>query len=83
MVCRPCTVSFKVRKHEGSKYTHQSPHSVMSNTICCAPKNCGMLHVEAVYAAEGGPHVEMSIESVAVVIDGGMFARCGLRGQYA
>ena len=56
--------------------TDQSPHSVISSTSCCAPKNWGMLHVDAEYAADGGPHVEMSKESVAVVTDGGMSARC-------
>ena len=60
--------------------THQSPHRVMSTTSCCAPKNWGMLHVEFGYAAEAGPQVEMSSESVAVVIEAGTLARYG-RGR--
>lgn len=45
-------------------------------TICCAPKNLPMLQLEAGYAADGGPQVEMSSELVAVDIDVGTSARC-------
>lgn len=48
----------------------------MSITSCCAPKNWGMLHDEAGHAADGGPQLEMSMESVALVTDAGTLARC-------
>ena len=54
---------------------YQSPQSVMSITNCWAPKNSGMLQDEAGQEADGLPHEEMSMESVAVVIDAGTLAR--------
>ena len=54
------------------KETYQSPQSVMSITSCCSPKNSDIWHPDQDgYAADGGPHEDMSMESVAVVTEGG------------
>lgn len=64
------------QQHQRERVAYQSPQSVMSTTNCWAPKNSGMSHDDEGHAADGLPHDEMSIESVAVVTDAGTSARC-------